>query len=176
MIYYETNYLAHHGVKGMKWGVRKQEERSTGTRTRRQKVEYGQKAIEKASKRYKKRMVRFNRDQFMNRNRLYNESYNKTLNEYKKKVKGFDPKNDTYINKYEKQFSKDWKQNYSKMMYRDFANNNKHYKKADEIAKKYGLYEVDHLAKTNKAFVDAMIKSDYGLDITSEKVIKKYTS
>ena len=24
-IYYETNYLAHHGVKGMKWGVRKSE-------------------------------------------------------------------------------------------------------------------------------------------------------
>ena len=24
MLYYETNYLAHHGVKGMKWGHRKQ--------------------------------------------------------------------------------------------------------------------------------------------------------
>lgn len=24
MIYYETNYLAHHGVKGQKWGRRKQ--------------------------------------------------------------------------------------------------------------------------------------------------------
>ena len=23
MIYYETDYLAHHGVKGMKWGIRK---------------------------------------------------------------------------------------------------------------------------------------------------------
>ena len=26
MIYYETDYLAHHGVKGMRWGVRKQRE------------------------------------------------------------------------------------------------------------------------------------------------------
>ena len=24
MIYYETDYLAHHGVRGMKWGIRKQ--------------------------------------------------------------------------------------------------------------------------------------------------------
>lgn len=29
-MYYESNYLAHHGVKGMKWGVRKRVE-SSGT-------------------------------------------------------------------------------------------------------------------------------------------------
>lgn len=32
MIVYETNYLAHHGVKGMKWGVRKERERVSEAR------------------------------------------------------------------------------------------------------------------------------------------------
>ena len=32
MIYYETDYLAHHGVKGMRWGVRKQRQKSSKNR------------------------------------------------------------------------------------------------------------------------------------------------
>ena len=42
MITYETNYLAHHGVKGMRWGYRKR--RVSKGRTRRQiRNEYRQK-------------------------------------------------------------------------------------------------------------------------------------
>lgn len=39
-MYYESNYLSHHGVKGMKWGVRKEPERK-GRRPRRHLPESG---------------------------------------------------------------------------------------------------------------------------------------
>ena len=37
MLVSEEDYLAHHGVKGMKWGVRKEQPRSNGTRRRKKK-------------------------------------------------------------------------------------------------------------------------------------------
>lgn len=57
-VYYDE-YLAHHGVKGMKWGVRK-EQSSSGTYSKRQikksvrNVDKAEKAAKKADKVYRK--------------------------------------------------------------------------------------------------------------------------
>ena len=40
MIYYETDYLAHHGVKGMKWGYRKQRIRKGRVSRRQMRADY----------------------------------------------------------------------------------------------------------------------------------------
>ena len=179
MITYETNYLAHHGILGMKWGVRKKRPSGENVRTNKQKkVEYGKKEIARASIRYKKNMIKYQKDQIRRRNKIYMDSYNKTADEYNNgKIEEFNkknsPKSKNYIEKYEKQFSNDWKKTYNKMMMDDFTKNNRHYKKADEIAKKYGLYKVDDLAKSNKRFMDDMVKSDYSLD---SEDLKKYYS
>ena len=59
MMYYD-NFLAHHGVKGMKWGVRKRKP-SSGTRTRKQKVVQGKNYVDRISKRRIKKDEKFKR-------------------------------------------------------------------------------------------------------------------
>ena len=57
---YETNYLAHHGVKGMKWGVRRYQNKD-GTLTKEGQKKYYGKLI-KRKERYKNN-IKFNRSE-----------------------------------------------------------------------------------------------------------------
>ena len=153
------NYdLAHHGIKGQRWGIRRYQNED-GSLTNAGKKKY--------SSKYKKAMISYQKDQVRASKKIYIDSYNKTaeeynstkLNEYNSKHKPTDP---DYFEEYEKQFRRDWIQNYNRSLM-DFSRNNKNFKRGKMIAEKYGLYDFDDLAKDNKAFIDRMIESNYML-------------
>lgn len=161
--------LYHHGIKGQKWGVRRYQNED-GTLTAAGQKKYGGM--------YKKAMVAYQKDRNKVKNKLYVDSYNKTTDEYNSgKIaeynKKHSPSDPDYQSKYFEQFESDWKQNYNRSVM-DFTKNNKNFQKADTIAKKYGLYSCDELAKKNKAFIDDMKSSNYRLDLSSEESKKKY--
>ena len=175
MYYIVSNELYHHGIKGQKWGVRKYQNPDgsltpAGAKRYTPDGRYG--------KAYKKQIVKYQKDRDAVRQKLYTDAYNKTANEYNShKIAEYNkehkPTDSNYQEEYAKQFRKDWMQNYNKSVI-EFTQNNKNYKKADAIAKKYGLYSVNDMAKKNKAWLEDMIKFDGAIDITNHEVMKKY--
>lgn len=150
-IYYEPSYLAHHGVKGMKWGVRRYQNKD-GSLTPAGK--------KRASKEYKKYAVAAQQDQGRAYQRLYIDAHNKTADEYNRyKTSEFNKKHDPSDKDYEKrlnkQFEADFQRNLNKSML-EFTKNNKNYQKAVSIADKYGLYSYDELARENKRAIETM--------------------
>ena len=139
----------HHGIKGMKWGVRKYQNKD-GSLTPAGKKRYSQlylKYVEKAAA-----------DEERAKFGLQINAYNKTVDEYNRhKIAEYNkkhaPSDKDYHTEYEKQFNRDFELMYKKM-YLDFTKNNKNYKKAKRIADKYNLYSYDDLAKRNKKTID----------------------
>ena len=155
---YYNNELYHFGVKGMKWGVRRYQNKD-GTLTAKGKKRY--------SEEYKKEMIKYQKDSLANASRLNMAAYNKTADEYNNgKIEAFnkthDPKSKTYMEDYAKQFERDYRKNFDQMKLSEMENN-KHYKKAKEICDKYGLVEFDELAqKNNKWITDLKNKMESG--------------
>lgn len=179
------NYIAHHGIKGQKWGVRRFQNEDGSYKPGAEGRYYDSKSDKKQerinkrnSEKYKRLSIKAEKDFVKNRSKIYAESYNQTADEYNNgKIDEYNrthsPKDKDYYDEYDRQFSDDWKKNYNKRAV-DYWKNNKNYKKADAFAQKYGLYKVDELAIKNKSFIEDMIKSDYTLDVTSEESKKKY--
>ena len=104
MIYYETNYLAHHGVKGMKWGVRKR--KPVSGLTDRQQRRYV-----KIKSKYDKK-IKLAKENLDYKKKLYEDS-KRQLNDLLKNGKKSDTfmsyAGDLYVNDVG-EMTKDWKE------------------------------------------------------------------
>ena len=147
----DMNELYHHGVKGMKWGVRRYQN-SDGSLT--------SKGKKKVSKQYKKYQGMGGKDLNRSYRILYANAYNKTANkmnnggidkfnsaQQKKYGKDF-PKRSGYDSDFAKYFNKELSKNLNKSIY-EFTKSNKNYQKATELVKRYDMTKWDDLAKYN---------------------------
>ena len=139
------NELKHYGVLGMHWGKRKYEN-PDGSLT--------SKGKDKISAKYKKLAVKSQKSVNAKYQDTYAKAYNKTVDEYNDgKTQQFNKthsaKSKTYMDDYDKAFSKDFDYNFRSMMVKEIEND-VNYKKAQELVKKYNMTTFDELAKQNE--------------------------
>ena len=157
--------LYHHGVKGMKWGVRKYQN-SDGTLT-----DIGK---NKVSKEYRKYLNKASKDINKGYSKRYRKAYNEAANEmnngkaeqynkeYDKKLgkraANHDYANDkTYVGGYEKLFEKTMSKHYNRALLQDICSNS-NYKKAQMLCAKYSMEKFDDYAKSNLDDIELLRK------------------
>lgn len=151
----EDGVLCHHGIKGMKWGVRRYQN-SDGSLT-----SAGQK---KVSKQYKKLSKKVTKEVARKYNNMYFKAYNKAADsmnrggidkfnsQQRKKYGDKFAERDGYMDDYSKIFNKELAKNFDRSL-NDLYNNNKNYKKAEQLAQKYSMTKWDDLARKNDATI-----------------------
>lgn len=157
--------LYHHGVKGMKWGVRKYQN-SDGTLT-----DIGK---NKVSKEYRKYLNKASKDINKGYSKRYRKAYNEAANEmnngkaeqynkeYDKKLgkraTNHDYVNDkSYLDGYEKLFEKTMSKHYNRALIHDICSNS-NYKKAQLLCTKYSMEKFDDYAKSNLDDIEQLRK------------------
>ena len=157
------NELEHHGILGMRWGVRRYEN-ADGSLT--------EKGKKKVSAEYKKQSIAGDKELSKKYNDLYFKAYNKSADymndggidkfnaNQKKKYGDNFSKRSGYEEDYEAAFNKLLSQNLEKTLY-DFSLSNPAYQKADKLVKKYDMTSWDELAKSNSEVSDEL-RSIYG--------------
>ena len=151
--YYE---LYHHGIKGMKWGVRRYQNKD-GSLTPAGKKRIG-KEYEKASQ---KTMTTLSKRY----NSMYLKSYNKAADdmnrggierfnaEQRKKYGDDYSKRDGYMEDYSRAFNKQLAK-YMDRSLNDFYKNDKNFQKCEELVNKYNMTEWHELAMKNTAVIN----------------------
>ena len=152
------NSLSHHGILGMKWGVRRFQN-SDGSLTSAGK--------KRASYEYKKESVAGDKDLMNNYTRIYVNAYTKTADkmnsggiekfnaEQKKKHGDNFSSRKEYGEEYMKLFDKMMSEEFKKTMY-DFRISNAHYQKADALVQKHGMEKWDDLAKSTESVLSEL--------------------
>ena len=163
---YDENYLAHYGIKGMKWGVRRYQNKD-GTLTAKGKKRLSKdfkdltnKAREDLDKNSTKRYVdAYNKAADDMNNGLidkYNADYDKKLGS---KAKGHDYENDKdYNDGYEKLFSDRFVKYYNTALLNEITSN-KNYRKAQELCDQYGMTKFDDFARDSQTEIDEIRRS-----------------
>ena len=148
--------LIHHGIKGMKWGVRRYQNKD-GSLT-----PAGKKRV---SKEYKKAAYAVGSKLTKNGTQMYMDAYNKAVNymnngrieqynaEQRKKYGENFAKRDGYVEDYERIFEEALVKNLNKSLNEFYANDSS-VKKARNIIKKYNMTQWDDLAKENEAKIE----------------------
>ena len=156
-----TNELYHHGIKGMRWGVRRYQN-ADGSLT-----PAGRKRV---SKEYKKTADEVTKTLNRNSTDMYVKSYNKAADYMnsggidkfnKRQEKKYGKKyqeRDGYMDDYMKLFDKKLTENLNKSL-NDFYVSDKNVQKARDLVKKYDMTKWDDLAKQNEAAIEDVRKT-----------------
>ena len=156
--------LIHYGILGMKWGVRRYQNKD-GSLT-----SAGRKRI---SKEYKKASIAGDKNLRKRYNSIYVDSYNKTANkmnsggiekfnkEQKEKYGENYAQREGYESDYINMFNKELSKTLNRSLL-DFTISDKNYRKADELVKRYNMTSWDELAKSNQEGIEQIRKNIEG--------------
>lgn len=148
---YESE-LYHFGIKGMKWGVRRYQNKD-GSLTSAGKKRY--------SKEYKKQAEKVTRDIRNNLGRLSDEANVEVAERFNREQERKYGKNYMDRDEYVLEFDEAYINNYDKVFDRklsDFIQSNENYRKSKELVDKYNMTAWDDIARDNEAFVEELRK------------------
>ena len=148
---YESE-LYHFGIKGMKWGVRRYQNKD-GSLTSAGKKRY--------SKEYKKQAEKVTQDIRNNLGRLSDEANVEVAERFNREQERKYGKNYMDRDEYVLEFDEAYINNYDKVFDRklsDFIQSNENYRKSKELVDKYNMTAWDDIARDNEAFVEELRK------------------